>query len=75
MIFLSDGFLPSSPVTMLSRVDNFRKNVFGGISADNFRLENFGSIDVSRIRSLSTHNEMKSRVCNVSFLRGCVGRQ
>ena len=45
MIFLSDGFLPSSPVTMPSRVDNFRKNVFGGISADNFRLENFGSID------------------------------
>ena len=45
MIFLSDGFLPSSPVTMLSRVDNFWKNVFGGISADNFRLENFGSID------------------------------
>ena len=74
-LFLSDDFLPSSPVTMLSRVDNFPKKVFGGISADNFRLENFGSIDVSRIRSLSTHNEMKSRVCNVSFLRGCVGRQ
>ena len=75
MIFLSDDFLPSSPVTMLSRVDNFQKNVFGGISADNFRLENFGSIDVSRIRSVSTHNEMKSRVCNVSSLRVCVGRQ
>ena len=55
---------------MFSRVDNFPKKVFGRISADNFRLENFGSIDVSRIRSVSTHNEMKSRVSNVSFLRG-----
>ena len=75
IFFLSDDFLPSSPVTMFSRVDNFPKKVFGGISADNFRLENFGSIDVSRIRSVSTHNEMKPRVCNVSFLRACVGRK
>ena len=63
--FLSDDFLPSSPVTMFSRVDNFPNKVFGGISADNFGLENFGSIDVSRIRSVSTRNEMKSHMSNI----------